>query len=71
MSFVGPEKESYFEGLFLGKKGLTGLWNIENIDKNDEEEKRKLDIFYAKNQNVWLDIEILSRTFSNMFIKPE
>lgn len=71
MSFVGPEKECYFEGLFLGKKGLTGLWNIENIDRNDEEEKRKLDIFYAKNQNVWLDIEILSRTFSNMFIKPE
>lgn len=70
-SFVGPETESYFEGLYLGKKGLTGLWNVESIDRNDEEEKRKLDIFYAKNQNVWLDIEILSRTFSNMFIKPE
>jgi len=70
-SFVGPEKDSYFESLYLGKKGLTGLWNIENIDKNDEEEKRKLDIFYAKNQNVWLDIEIISRTFSNMFTKTE
>lgn len=67
-SFVGPESNSQIEGLYLGKKGLTGLWNIENIDKNDEEEKRKLDIFYAKNQNIWLDIEILSRTFSNMFI---
>ena len=70
-SFVGPEVRSEFEGLYLGKKGLTGLWNIENIDKNDEEEKRKLDIFYAKNQNIWLDLEILSRTFSNMFFKPE
>lgn len=71
LSFVGPQSNSEFEGLYLGKPGLTGLWNIENIDKNDEEEKRKLDIFYAKNQNIWLDIEILSRTFSNMFIKPE
>ncbi|MDZ7765253.1 MAG: sugar transferase [Melioribacteraceae bacterium] len=71
LSFVGPEKQNEFEGLYLGKKGITGLWRIENIDKNDTEEKRKLDIFYAKNQNVWLDIEILSRTFSNMFIKPE
>ncbi len=70
-SFVGPEKNSEYEGLFLGKRGLTGLWSIENVDKNDEEEKRKLDIFYAKNQNVWLDIEILSRTFSAMFIKTE
>lgn len=71
LSFVGPETESYFEGLYLGKKGLTGLWNIESIDKNDEEEKRKLDIFYAKNQNVWLDIEILGRTFTNMFTRAE
>lgn len=70
-SFVGPESFSNIEGLYLGKKGLTGLWNIENIDKNDEEEKRKLDIFYAKNQNIWLDIEILSRSFSNMIFKQE
>ena len=71
LSFVGPENNSYYEGLYLGKKGITGLWFIENIDRNDNEEKIKLDIFYAKNQNVWLDIEIISRTLSKMFIKPE
>jgi lipopolysaccharide/colanic/teichoic acid biosynthesis glycosyltransferase len=26
----------------------------------------KLDIFYAKNQNVWLDLEIIGKTLSIM-----
>lgn len=70
MSFVGPEKNSFYEGLYLGKQGLTGLWFIENIDRNDGKEKIKLDIFYAKNQNVWLDFEIIARTLSKILIKP-
>lgn len=70
-SFVGPAKNSFYGDLYVGKPGLTGLWYIENIDGGDAGEIKKLDVFYAKNQNVWLDLEILGRTFSKMFFKSE
>ena len=70
-SFVGPKDSSYLDGLFLGKIGLTGLWYIENYDKSDRKELEKLNIYYAKNQNIWLDLEIIGKTFSKMFIKSE
>lgn len=69
-SFVGP-KQSNNEGLFLGKPGLTGLWFTEFYDKNDKKEEEKLNIYYAKNQNAWLDLEILGKTISKFFIKGE
>jgi GT2 family glycosyltransferase len=65
-SFVGPKDPGKAGGLYLGKKGLTGLWYIEN-SKGDETEK--LDIFYAKNQNIWLDLEILGRSVNKMWNK--
>ncbi len=64
MSFVGPNNPDYHSDLYLGKKGLTGLWFIEddeNIDKN------KLDLVYAKNQNLWLDLEILGKTLNKLW----
>ena len=69
-SFVGP-KQSNNEGLFLGKPGLTGLWFTEFYDKSDKKEEEKLNIYYAKNQNAWLDLEILGKTISKFFIKGE
>lgn len=70
-SFVGPRDSSRRGDLFVGKIGLTGLWFIEDFPVADTEEIRKLDIFYAKNQNIWLDLEILGRTFSKMFFRTE
>ena len=70
-SFVGPQDSSYRGDLFVGKVGLTGFWFIEKYSETDPEEIKKLDIFYAKNQNVWLDLEILGRTFSKMFFRTE
>ncbi|MCL4548449.1 MAG: glycosyltransferase [Bacteroidetes bacterium] len=70
-SFVGPRDSSYRGDLFVGKSGLTGLWFVEDFLETDTEEIKKLDIFYAKNQNIWLDIEILGRTFSKMFFSTE
>ncbi len=67
ISFVGPKDKVEYEGLYVGKPGLTGLWFTENIDRNDFQENKKLDIFYAKNQNIWLDLEILGKSFSKMF----
>jgi len=70
-SFVGPRDHSYHGELFVGKTGLTGFWFIENFLENDTEEIKKLDIFYAKNQNVWLDLEIIGKTLSKMFFSVE
>ncbi len=65
-SLVGPPVKRELN-LFLGKIGLTGLWFTEGYDKNDNEEALKLDIYYAKNQNIWLDLEILGKSISKMF----
>ena len=64
VSFVGPQKAESNGNLYLGKKGLTGLWFTENANERDYE---KLNIFYAKNQNVWLDLEILGKTLNKMW----
>ncbi len=63
-SFVGPMQNSENSELFLGKLGITGLWYLENIKKNDTVENRRLDLFYAKNQNIWLDLEIIGKSIS-------
>ena len=63
-SFVGPQTIINNSKLYLGKKGLTGLWYTEDAVAADHE---KLNIFYAKNQNVWLDLEILGKTLSKMW----
>jgi O-antigen biosynthesis protein len=70
-SFVGPKESSYWAELYVGKIGLTGFWFIEDIPMTDTEEVKKLDIFYAKNQNIWLDLEILGKTMSKLFFKTE
>ncbi len=63
-SFVGPQKSSNGIQLFLGKVGLTGFWYIENTEVMNKE---KLDLYYAKNQNIWLDLEILGKTIIKMW----
>ena len=67
-SFVGP-KESIMQGnVDLGKSGLTGLWFIDDGSYSDSE---KLDFYYAKNQNIWLDLEILGKTLNKMWSKTK
>ena len=69
-SLVGPKEIKQLNGLFLGKPGLTGLWYIEKY--NDyQRDHSKLDIYYAKNSNVWLDLEIIGETLSKMLIRKE
>ena len=66
VSFVGPRSGSKSNNLYLGKKGITGYWYIENSEGGNNE---KLDILYAKNQNIWLDLEILGKTLNKMWSK--
>lgn len=68
VSLVGPQNQSEESKIFLGKKGLTGLWYLEKGSANSTE---KLDLIYARNQNIWLDLEILGKTFNNMFMSKK
>lgn len=57
LSLVGPEEVAESNDLFLGKKGITGLWYIE-----EGVDKERINIFYAKNQTIWLDLEIIGKS---------
>ncbi len=70
-SLVGPNTESNSSNLYLGKAGLTGLWFTEGIDLKDKQETEKLNIFYARNQSIWLDFEILGKSLTKMFFNSE
>ncbi|MGE5363141.1 MAG: glycosyltransferase [Bacteroidota bacterium] len=66
-SLVGPKCVRGDLNLYLGKPGLTGLWLTDaETDKTEDEEILKLDVFYAKNQNIWMDLEILGKTMNLM-----
>lgn len=70
-SFVGPREDSHIDELFIGKAGLTGIWYTEATDMNNKDDVKRINLYYAKNQNIWLDLEILGKTVSKMFIKRE
>lgn len=72
MSLVGPrpiiseevqkygDKVRYF---FKVTPGITGLWQVSGRNNIDYDERVLLDEYYAKNWSLWLDIEIIIRTF--------
>jgi len=68
VSFVGPKEVKDEQRIYYGKPGLTGLWYVEDCDESEIE---KLDFYYAKNQNIWLDLEILGRTLNKMWSKGD
>jgi len=57
MSIVGPRPSL---------PGLTGLWQVSGKNKTTFNEMVRLDILYARNKSVWLDLKIMSRTVSTL-----
>lgn len=58
---------------FLGPAGLTGLWQVEkrgDSGKLSPEERKQLDIYYAKHFSLWMDVRIVFKTFT-AFIQKE
>lgn len=50
---------------FMGPAGITGLWQVEKRGDNgslSDTERINLDIDYARNYTIWMDIKILYRT---------
>jgi len=66
MSFVGPKDERNESNIYMGKKGLTGYWYVDSAAGIESD---KLDFYYAKNQSIWLDLEILGRSINKMWSK--
>jgi exopolysaccharide production protein ExoY len=71
MSIVGPrpcipyECEDYLpwqRERFDTVPGLTGLWQVNGKNKTTFNEMIRLDIAYAKNKSLWLDIKIILKT---------
>lgn len=54
---------------FLGKKGLTGLVQINFYKNLSADEIEYFNYYYAKNQSITLDIEILLKTISLFLFK--
>jgi len=71
MSLVGPrpclpyEYQSYLpwqRERFSTSPGLTGLWQVSGKNRTTFVEMIKLDIDYARNRTLWLDLRIIFKT---------
>jgi lipopolysaccharide/colanic/teichoic acid biosynthesis glycosyltransferase len=71
MSLVGPrpcipyEAEDYLpwqKERFDTLPGLTGLWQVSGKNRTTFNEMIKLDIAYAREKSLWLDVKIIAKT---------
>jgi GT2 family glycosyltransferase len=66
MSLVGPssaQQGSSHRNLYIGKPGLTGMIQLQGNRSLLNDEIDQLNLYYARNQSVMLDIEILLKTW--------
>jgi exopolysaccharide biosynthesis polyprenyl glycosylphosphotransferase len=71
MSLVGPrmitpeEIEKYNQwdtNLLTVRPGITGLWQVSGRSDISYEERVRLDMYYIRNWNMWLDIQLIIQT---------
>jgi hypothetical protein len=66
VSLVGPsdaQSGSQHRNLYIGKPGLSGMVQLQGDRSLTQEEIDQLNLYYARNQSVMLDIEILLKTW--------
>ncbi len=68
LSMVGRSEyyPQWSEDLF-GKVGITGVVQLNRGQSLSAEEVEKLYIYYARNQSIWLDLEIIAKSFLQLF----
>ncbi len=78
MSLVGPrpcvpyEFEKYLpwqKERFNVLPGLTGLWQVSGKNNTTFDEMMRLDIYYSRNSNLWLDLKIIFKTVPALLIQ--
>ncbi len=71
MSLVGPRPctphefaryEAWQQQRVNAPPGLTGYWQVNGKNKTTFSEMIAMDMFYAKNMSLWLDVVIMVRT---------
>lgn len=71
MSIVGPrmitpqELEKYNQwdiNLMTVKPGITGLWQVRGRSDISYEDRVRLDMYYIRNWNIWMDLQIIMQT---------
>ena len=77
MNFIGPRPALKSQILLNNlrakfgvnnlKPGITGWAQINGRDLIDDETKFNYDLYYFKNKSMILDIEIILKTFKNIF----
>ena len=76
MSLVGPRPCTAYEyqqyspwhsRRLEALPGLTGLWQVSGKNKLTFEQMIQLDVHYAEHSSVWLDLQIMLRTFPVLF----
>ena len=77
MSLVGPRPPIPYEvanyqnwhkkRILDVKPGITGLWQTTGRSMTSFDEMVRLDLHYAKNWNLWLDIKIMFNTVTAVF----
>jgi len=78
MSLVGPrppinyEVKAYqhwhYRRILEVKPGITGLWQVSGRNRTTFDEMVRLDIQYAQNWNLLLDLKILIKTIKTIFV---
>jgi O-antigen biosynthesis protein len=64
MSFVGPPETTIANGtIYLGKPGLTGLVQLQRGNELQQDDIQNFNLYYAKNQSLFMDVEILLKSF--------
>jgi lipopolysaccharide/colanic/teichoic acid biosynthesis glycosyltransferase len=78
MSLVGPrpclpdEYDNYLpwhRERFNTLPGLTGLWQVSGKNRTTFDEMIHLDIHYARNKSLWLDLKIMLRTVPVLIVQ--
>jgi len=78
MSLVGPrpclpyESEEYLpwqKERFNAVPGLTGLWQVSGKNRTTFAQMMRLDIEYARNRSLWLDLKIILKTIPALLVQ--
>ncbi len=58
-----PKYAEYYGFITMVKPGVTGLWQVSGRSDTDYASRVALDLYYAQNWSLWLDLWIFIRTF--------
>jgi GT2 family glycosyltransferase len=61
----GPSGRQSGTADYLGPEGLTGLLQIHSREDLDPEERERYKLYYAKNQSLMLDMQIIAKSLFN------